>query len=95
MLNKLTFLRTSTSPSIVLITFGTGSSSLMVFSGETAGVWTSFSELFTGKACTFVTYWETAIQGKNVFHTYVFLFLMGSKTYVSTIFQIYTATSIF
>jgi hypothetical protein len=31
MANELTFLRTSTSPSVVAVTFGIGSSSLMVF----------------------------------------------------------------
>jgi hypothetical protein len=47
--NELTFLRTSTSPSVVVVTFGIGSSSLMAFSGETSGVRTAFSTLFTGK----------------------------------------------
>lgn len=49
MANELTFLRTSTSPSVVVVTFGIGGSSLMAFSGETSGVRTAFSTLFTGK----------------------------------------------
>jgi hypothetical protein len=49
MANELTFLRTSTSPSVVLVTFGVWSSSLMVFSGDISGVRTAFSTLFTGK----------------------------------------------
>ena len=67
MANKLTFLRTSTSPSMVLVTFGPRISSLIVFSGDTTGAWTSFSNLLTGNASTFVSIWKQLFKVKILF----------------------------
>jgi len=73
MANKLTFLRTSTSPSMVLVTFGTRISSLMVFSGDTTGVWTSFSNLLTGNASIFVSIWKQSFKVKMLFSKLTYL----------------------
>jgi hypothetical protein len=79
MANELTFLLTSTSPSVVVVTFGIGSSSLMVFSGETSGVQTSFSTLSQVKKTYLPKTWETVIHNENLtFTTVVFtLFFNG------------------
>jgi len=73
MANKLTFLRTSTSPSMMLVTFGTRISSLMVFSGDTTGAWTSFSNLLTGNASVFVSNWKQLFKVKMLFSKLTYL----------------------